>query len=353
MAAADRGSHFLRVIGRLPLRYESHQQYAQRPVNWYKGSLRRPLSTSPRTHVELRSPEPESVSAAPPIDFEAWEKEKQENSAGGPEVSKEKLRKLRIVPASPSYFSGKPRSTDNLIAVQEVLHRWQRLPTLSRSEAPQVTWMPFSEYKEHTGNEKVKRREHEQLLAIVQRLNLIVPQIRPPEVVQTIRMYERDRDPRANKAKPLVIDEWGRVRAVGRRKSSSAQIFLVEGEGEVRINGKTLADAFSRIHDRESVVWALKATERIDKYNVWAMVSGGGTTGQAEALTLGIGKALAAHEPSLGSRLKKGKYSLCPVTSEQKANNSSAGCLDRDARMVERKKPGRVKARKKPTWVKR
>lgn len=73
------------------------------------------------------------------------------------------------------------------------------------------------------------------------------------------------------------------------------------------VNGKGLHAAFGRIHDRESAVWALKATQRIDRYNVWALVEGGGTTGQAEALTLGVAKALMVHEPLLKPALRRGE----------------------------------------------
>ena len=73
------------------------------------------------------------------------------------------------------------------------------------------------------------------------------------------------------------------------------------------VNGKSLADIFARVHDRESALWALKATDRINRYNVWSIVQGGGTTGQAEALTLGIAKALLAHEPLLKKTLRRGE----------------------------------------------
>ena len=196
---------------------------------------------------------------------------------------------------------------------------------------------------------------------MLRRLNLIIPDMRTPEVVETIERYQRAIDPAANRHEPVLLDEVGRARAIGRRKASSAQVFLVEGEGEVRINGKTLAEAFSRVHDRESVVWALKATDRIDKYNVWGLVNGGGTTGQAEALTLGIARALIAHEPLLKTALRKGKSgsfieSMAGFRKESPKANFGvhlAGCVTRDPRRVERKKHGRVKARKMPTWVKR
>lgn len=147
--------------------------------------------------------------------------------------------------------------------------------------------------------------------------------------------YKKDSQPGDIKPKPGVIDELGRAKGVGRRKTSSATAWIVEGEGEVLVNGKSLAHYFGRLHDRESAVWALKASQRLDKYNIFALTSGGGVTGQAEALTLAVAKALLVHEPALKPVLRQ------------------AGCVTRDPRKVERKKPGHVKARKMPAWVKR
>ena len=73
------------------------------------------------------------------------------------------------------------------------------------------------------------------------------------------------------------------------------------------VNGKKLTEYFGRLHDRESAVWALKATQRLDKYNVWALATGGGTTGQAESITLGLARALLAHEPDLKPALRRGE----------------------------------------------
>jgi len=134
---------------------------------------------------------------------------------------------------------------------------------------------------------------------------------------------------------PKALDVFGRVHGLGRRKTSVANVWVLEGDGRVLVNGKPLAEVFDRVHDRESAVWPLLSTGRMGKYNVWAIVSGGGKTGQAEALTLGLARALLVHEPALKPALRR------------------AGCVTRDPRMVERKKPGHVKARKMPTWVKR
>lgn len=157
----------------------------------------------------------------------------------------------------------------------------------------------------------------------------------PAPLKEAMEIYKRDIDPYAVTKRPNIIDADGRAYGVGRRKSSSAKVYLVQGEGEVLVNGKSINSAFGRIHDRESALWALKATGRMDKYNVWALVSGGGSTGQAEAITLGAAKALMVFEPALKPALRR------------------AGCVTRDPRRVERKKPGHVKARKMPAWVKR
>lgn len=95
---------------------------------------------------------------------------------------------------------------------------------------------------------------------------------------------------------------------IGRRKESTAKVFLVEGTGEVLVNGHSIVQAFPRTHDRESALWALKITQRMDKYNVFALVSGGGVTGQAESLTLALAKALLVHEPALKPALRRGKH---------------------------------------------
>jgi ribosomal protein S9 len=151
------------------------------------------------------------------------------------------------------------------------------------------------------------------LLVMLKRLNRVHPALLPVEIQRTLQRYKRRVQPNYNRAKPIEIDGWGRARAVGRRKSSHAVVFLVEGDGECLINGRTLVDYFGRLHDRESAVWALKSTQRLDKYNVFAVAKGGGTTGQAEAITLGVAKALLAHEPDLRLALRKGMYmcSLC------------------------------------------
>ena len=135
----------------------------------------------------------------------------------------------------------------------------------------------------------------------------------PEDLAQTMQPFKRDINPYANVPKLGKIDGDGRSVGVGRRKASSAKVYLVEGDGEVLVNGKSLITAFPRIHDRESALWALKATGRMDKYNVWALVTGGGSTGQAESITLGLAKALLVHEPMLKPALRRGESNATAV----------------------------------------
>ncbi|KOS19036.1 37S ribosomal protein S9 [Escovopsis weberi] len=240
----------------------------------------------------------------------------------------------RVVPATPSYFSRQPQFNDMHIKVLRLLAKYNYLPVVPGNEAPSMPWTKLDQMRAQVG-ESIKASHYAQVMRIAKRLNLIEPSLRPAEVNIALKEFTRAIDPSLNVARPITVDRFGRAVGVGKRKASTARAFVVEGNGEVLVNGKTLCEAFGRVHDRESAVWALTATERLDKYNVWALVEGGGTTGQAEALTLAVAKGLLAHEPALKPALRK------------------AGCITRDERTVERKKHGHVKARKMPAWVKR
>lgn len=217
------------------------------------------------------------------------------------------LRRIRIVPESPSYFTATPKYVDDLLLLSSLLRKHQTLPRLPPGEAPRVAWKTISQYKVEVA-EPVRSKGYNMLLAVLKRLNYIHPSLIPEEVTQALEKFKRLVQPHLNQPKPIIVDASGRARAVGRRKSSHAAVFVVEGEGECLINGRSLTDYFGRMHDRESAVWALKATQRLDKYNVWAIVKGGGTTGQAEAITLGVARALMAHEPDLRPALRRGEY---------------------------------------------
>ncbi len=123
--------------------------------------------------------------------------------------------------------------------------------------------------------------------------------------------------------------------ATGRRKSSTARVFVTAGSGTVTVNGRPLDQFFGRETARMVVRQALAATDMLERIDVRATVSGGGTTGQAGAIRHGLARALVKYNEDFRSPLRQ------------------AGFLTRDAREVERKKVGLHKARKKPQFSKR
>jgi small subunit ribosomal protein S9 len=333
---------------KIPLRLRGALQCAcsPRPIS-------RPTFQAQRTVLSKKYatvPGSSAIRAAPEINFK-----------GGKEGEEDAVFYARLIPDSPSYFTAHPTFTDDFLQLQYLLRKYSTLPVVKPGEAPRVSWRSITEYRNIT-NETITSSKFHKISAALQRLNHIHPTVMPPEVTETLNRYKRDLNPVTNTKKLAVVDAGGRAVGAGRRKSSTATAHLVEGTGEVLINGKSLAEAFGRVHDRESAIWALKATDRIDKYNVWAIVSGGGTTGQAEALTLAVAKALLAHEPALKPALRRGKASFSVFTScvlrldirsQMLTFDLIAGCVTRDPRRVERKKPGKLKARKMPAWVKR
>lgn len=125
------------------------------------------------------------------------------------------------------------------------------------------------------------------------------------------------------------------VQATGRRKESVARVRVRDGSGAVTLNGRPLEQYFPTMAIRMRVMEPLNITQTQGRYDIEATLGGGGTTGQADALRLGIARALIELEPELRDTLKK------------------AGMLTRDARVVESKKYGLRKARRAPQYTKR
>lgn len=229
-----------------------------------------------------------------------------DNDPSTADLSPPNPHNARIVPASPSYFSGTPSQTDCILKLQRMLRQYQTLPVVPRSQAPRIAWRTPMDMSSLIG-EIVYENKYKRIIKLLQRISLIHPAMMPKELADFINPYKRTIQPSSLRRRIQVVDEDGRAVGIGRRKSSSAKVYLVQGDGEVLVNGKTINNVFNRIHDRESALWALKATQRIDKYNVWALVKGGGLTGQAEAITLGTANALLIHEPALKPALRRGK----------------------------------------------
>jgi small subunit ribosomal protein S9 len=132
-----------------------------------------------------------------------------------------------------------------------------------------------------------------------------------------------------------VPEPAGLVRATGRRKEAIVRVRLVPGSGTWKLNGRTLEDYFPNKVHQQLVNEPFKTIEKTEQYDVLATLRGGGVSGQAGALRLGISRALIELDGEDRPALKK------------------AGFLTRDARVKERKKYGLKKARKAPQYSKR
>ena len=135
--------------------------------------------------------------------------------------------------------------------------------------------------------------------------------------------------PEAPKTKPSYV--WG----TGRRKSAVARVRIAPGSGKIEINGRTLNEHFTSERDRKAIFGPLEVTNTGGKLDIWANCMGGGPTGQAGAIIMGLGRALSRFDPSVEVALR------------------NAGFLTRDSRMKERKKYGQRGARRRFQFSKR
>ena len=131
------------------------------------------------------------------------------------------------------------------------------------------------------------------------------------------------------------IDNLGRSYATGRRKDAAARVWVKRGTGQMKINGKDVAEYFARPVLQMILAQPFEAAERVGEFDVVATVRGGGLSGQAGAVRHGISRALTHFEPGLRPALKAG------------------GFMTRDPRVVERKKYGKAKARRSFQFSKR
>jgi len=138
----------------------------------------------------------------------------------------------------------------------------------------------------------------------------------------------------AGPAKPK-LDKQGRAYATGKRKNAIARVWIKPGRGAILVNGRPSEQYFARPVLQMLIAQPFKVASRIGQYDVWCTITGGGLSGQAGALRHGISRALTFFEPDLRSPLKQG------------------GFLTRDSRVVERKKYGQPKARRRFQFSKR
>lgn len=132
-----------------------------------------------------------------------------------------------------------------------------------------------------------------------------------------------------------MVTKQAYFQGTGRRKTSVAQVKLTPGAGAVIVNGSPYEEVFPRLVHRQAITRPLVLTESMDKFSVMVKVTGGGITGQSDAIAHGIARALVKADENYKAALRQN------------------GLLTRDDRVKERKKPGLKRARKAPQYTKR
>ncbi|CAI5757186.1 unnamed protein product [Candida verbasci] len=249
------------------------------------------------------------------------------------------LKKTRIVPELETFYGGSPIHESNLNKVTQLYQRFKHLPTriLTPQEIESNKFITFEEYKKRTlSGTRVRSVQFKELIDMLARLRNIEFELLPKEVIDVLNEFK---DPNISKNSQLknfkTLDSFGRAKAIAKRKNSRAIVHLVKGDGKILVNGINAIEYFPNVYNRQSLTYPFKVVDQENQYNIFVKVSGGGMTGQSEAAMYAVAKALVIFNPLLKSRLRK------------------AGLMTVDRRRAERKKPGKMKARKSPTWVKR
>lgn len=247
-----------------------------------------------------------------------------------------------------AHFTNRPQFYDLLLTLErnfDLLEQFQwpddpavakalreLIQTESARSKQTVSWLRIEAMGKIAGGIKLSIKEYRSLTNV---LNATWNHPDSLLVRNALQPYLRDTRTRADDRQKSSVKPAGWVRAVGRRKNASAAVWLMPGTGVITVNGGALDEYFSRVADRAEVVRPLELVGVLGQYDVVCKTRGGGITGQAGACRHGIARALFALDPGTRPVLKKNKM------------------LRRDPRMVERKKPGQKKARKKFQWVKR
>ncbi|EDO19278.1 hypothetical protein Kpol_1036p20 [Vanderwaltozyma polyspora DSM 70294] len=243
----------------------------------------------------------------------------------------------RIVPKLTTFYSANPHHEDCMNQLEALHRKYIKYPTLSQSQEglEKPSWISFDDYSLFGGGTRLRPIQYQNLVTALNRLYSIDPQLSNDEIKNELSKYQKKVNLNASLSDLKSLDEFGRAVAVGKRKSSSSKVYLVRGDGDIIVNGRPFNDYFVKLKDRLSIMYPLQVIDSVGSYNMFVTTSGGGSTGQAEATMHAIAKALLIFNPLLKPRLRK------------------AGLMTRDYRHVERKKPGKKKARKMPAWVKR
>ncbi|KAG5353504.1 hypothetical protein C0989_006318 [Termitomyces sp. Mn162] len=278
-------------------------------------------------------------------------------------------------PPSPTFYTGRSEYYDQVILLQNAIVQARKslkmlhllpLPEFARNSLPTPfpIWKDLEEMSADFQSPMTRSR-YRRVIKLLNELNgyfNIAKAANASEVKITIgsiiALFESGKKAASlaqRQKKTVSLDQYGRSYSVGKRKTSSARVWMIPVHAQptsmktqkgpsdyegittstILVNNIPLVEYFPIPADRERIMRPFKVAGVVGAYNVFAIVRGGGTTGQSGALSHGIAKGLVIHEPKLTTVLRKAQLTR------------------RDPRMVERKKTGLAKARKRYAWVKR
>lgn len=243
-------------------------------------------------------------------------------------------------PTSSAYFTGAWHYVDMALTLQEKLADlesavlWDDDSEAEQEKVPHIQANRWFNREAMEGKVKGKLTE-DQYDHLIFMLKALASHRNAVQVMDYLKGFQEIPNEKQLAYKRAERDDTGAVHALGKRKAAVAEVWLTKGSGCISINGAPLHSYFSRIDDRKMLLEPFLATETLGMYDLVAKVSGGGPTGQSQAIRHGLALALEYADSNLQPVL----YSL--------------RLTRRDPRRVERKKPGQKKARKKFTWVKR
>ncbi|KAJ3154499.1 37S ribosomal protein S9, mitochondrial [Geranomyces michiganensis] len=239
-------------------------------------------------------------------------------------------------PDSLAYFTGNPRYFTALSSINTLIRK-HGLNFRDTQQYAHVQhkpkWMTMQEMAEYLEFRLVKGTYEE----LIHKLNILFAiQAQDRTIANTLQSFVKPGATLVTPSAPTAsLDEFGRSYSYGSRKTAKAQAWIIAGTGQVYVNGVHMSEHFAQQEDLETILRPLVLAGGVARYNVWALVRGGGQSGQAAAVAVAVARGLCVHEPP-----------LAPVFRDE-------GLVVIDTRQVERKKTGQPGARKKNTWVKR
>ncbi|KAG5368544.1 37S ribosomal protein S9 [Yarrowia sp. C11] len=246
---------------------------------------------------------------------------------------------IRVAPETALQYTGRGSHEKTMEVVNRIRRQYEYLPRNREGVSPPDLVSRVAYLALLGTNEPVSGPQHSELTKALSDLYYIDNQLKPQVVKDLLRRFMRKASTDAEAGELETLDDQGRAVTRGRRKTSSARVIVTKAPegtvGEIRVNGMLVSQFFEDLHHRNEVLFPLSVVQSETKYNVFATTVGGGNSGKSGAVALGIARGLIIHNPLLRKRLSK------------------AGCLTRDDRTKERKKPGLRRARAAYTWVKR